>query len=979
MRSKFFAAFFFMLILAAPAWSATTINWSGFKSSMPQNLESSAMAVYNGKIYVFGGFLYDAEQNKTFIYDTAADAWTQGANLPTARYYGAAAEVGGKIYVIGGGKLQSDSSVSLTACEIYDPAANSWTTGTALPAALRGHSAVAANGKIYVLGGKKSSGYNNTVYEFDPGAGSWNTFSTSPFSAAYGGAVFSASKNKIYYIGGITNDTPSSSSHLGKAYSMSASTGTWDAGSFSMPFKTGNFGIALDPSSGFTYLAGGTYYSGSEIPYPDIQVFNTTNDTFSSGTLALLPSPMSRYNNSAAVIAGKLYLLGGVGVNTVDIYTIASGSWYQPNKQMNDGVNDVFIAGGAAAEINGKLYVADGGFFLPLEGSVYAYDPAANSWAEKAGKDPQPRLYGAYGTDGGKIVIADGMDGNSNVVNTAVVYDPALDSFSMSSSHDADPAILSAGAVHNGKLYLFGGRTNPADDQSLSAKLRIFDIAGSSFSSGPDLPFALEQAAAATIGDKIYIFGGSTLTAPDYMNKNVLIFDPATLAYSTGAAIPYPVYGSSVSASGTTAIVDSGYYIFYSANLNGFGGGPLTYLQVYDTQSDTFSLISRPYGKLNHGSAVIGTKYYSTAGEDGNWPSSRLDIADIVSSGCSFTCTASATPESGAKPLDVTFTASATGSGCSGSPSYSWNFGDAGTSTQQNPVHTYENDGSYNWSVTVTWGSQTCQKSGTVTVGGCVVTCEANVSATSGTVPLSIDFSASSTATGCASGVTYLWDFGDATTSTSQTVNHSYTLAGTYTYSLTATADTTITCTKTGTITASNPGDCTITCTASAAPTSGSAPLVVNFFSTATPANCSGTPSFLWTFGDSATSTEQNPVHTYTISGAYDWTLTVMIDSKTCSKSGSINATSQGGPTVSGVSKASSPFRLKIIGSDFVTGAQVLIDGVAVPQTKFKSFSYLIAKKGASLKALVPKGIAVKIKVKNPDGSESNEYSYTRQ
>lgn len=55
-----------------------------------------------------------------------------------------------------------------------------------------------------------------------------------------------------------------------------------------------------------------------------------------------------------------------------------------------------------------------------------------------------------------------------------------------------------------------------------------------------------------------------------------------------------------------------------------------------------------------------------------------------------------------------------------------------------------------------------------------------------------------------------------------------------------------------------------------AEPTSGSAPLTVSFHDTST-----GNPErWLWQFGDGSTSTEQNPVHTYTINGVYSVSLT---------------------------------------------------------------------------------------------------------
>ena len=54
---------------------------------------------------------------------------------------------------------------------------------------------------------------------------------------------------------------------------------------------------------------------------------------------------------------------------------------------------------------------------------------------------------------------------------------------------------------------------------------------------------------------------------------------------------------------------------------------------------------------------------------------------------------------------------------CSGTPAYDWDFGDGSAhSSQQNPSHTYSANGSYSWTLTVTVGSATCSKSGTIAI-----------------------------------------------------------------------------------------------------------------------------------------------------------------------------------------------------------------------------------------------------------------------
>ena len=83
--------------------------------------------------------------------------------------------------------------------------------------------------------------------------------------------------------------------------------------------------------------------------------------------------------------------------------------------------------------------------------------------------------------------------------------------------------------------------------------------------------------------------------------------------------------------------------------------------------------------------------------------------------------TATATPTSGSSPLSVSFTTTVSGGV---SPyTYAWTFGDGGTSTAQNPTHSYVTVGSYTPKVTVTdsvgdTGSATASVSVSTAVGG---------------------------------------------------------------------------------------------------------------------------------------------------------------------------------------------------------------------------------------------------------------------
>lgn len=78
---------------------------------------------------------------------------------------------------------------------------------------------------------------------------------------------------------------------------------------------------------------------------------------------------------------------------------------------------------------------------------------------------------------------------------------------------------------------------------------------------------------------------------------------------------------------------------------------------------------------------------------------------------------ASATPSSGLPPLRVQFSSAGT-SDPDGDPlTYNWNFGDGGTSTETNPIHTYQRSGRYVATLTVSDGLASPFTNVTVVVG----------------------------------------------------------------------------------------------------------------------------------------------------------------------------------------------------------------------------------------------------------------------
>jgi len=131
-----------------------------------------SVVYYNGKLYRIGGYDGTSAVAYLTIYDIATDTWSNGASMPAGRIGIDAVEIGGKIYVAGGG---TSTTAATNTLYVYDIAGNSWTSATALPAARMSYAGVAYNGKYYVIGGYGAATYYSTIYVYDPVANSWST------------------------------------------------------------------------------------------------------------------------------------------------------------------------------------------------------------------------------------------------------------------------------------------------------------------------------------------------------------------------------------------------------------------------------------------------------------------------------------------------------------------------------------------------------------------------------------------------------------------------------------------------------------------------------------------------------------------------------------------------------------------------------------------------------------------------------------
>lgn len=133
----------------------------------------------------------------------------------------------------------------------------------------------------------------------------------------------------------------------------------------------------------------------------------------------------------------------------------------------------------------------------------------------------------------------------------------------------------------------------------------------------------------------------------------------------------------------------------------------------------------------------------------------------------------------GCLPMDVAFTDLSVG----GADAWEWSFGDGGSSSDQNPLHTYAESGVYTVYMTARGpgGADTEIQENLVRVSGGIVA-DFSSSVVSGCAPLEVAFEDLSTGYPSA----WVWNFGDDAFSNEQNPTHVYEYPGTHSVELTA-------------------------------------------------------------------------------------------------------------------------------------------------------------------------------------------------
>jgi hypothetical protein len=266
-----------------PAWRAL--------AAVPTQRTEVAAAAVGRRIWVLGGYAPDGATLATVeVYDTSADTWARGPDLPTAVNHAMAATLGGVLYVAGG----NDGSRPSTQLARLD--GDRWRTLAPLPQGRSAGGLVALEGRLYLVGGVVEGGLAADTQVYDPAADRWTSAPGLPTRREHLGAA--ASAGKVYVVGGRVGGV---GNNLGAAEAFDPGSGRWTAVA-DLPTPRG--GLAATATTGGQVVAVG---GEAATTFPEAEAFDPASGRWRS----LPPLPTPRHGLGVVAVGDVVYVLAG--------------------------------------------------------------------------------------------------------------------------------------------------------------------------------------------------------------------------------------------------------------------------------------------------------------------------------------------------------------------------------------------------------------------------------------------------------------------------------------------------------------------------------------------------------------------------------------------------------------------------------------------------------------------------------------------
>ncbi len=243
-------------------------------------------------------------------------------------------------------------------------------------------------------------------------------------------------------------------------------------------------------------------------PLPELQGGPIPSNEGTWQTAAPVPETV---DNAAAVgYQGYVYLAGGRIEDKV-----TNKAWrYDPADDRWDEMRSMPVPrhGATMQAVDGKLYLIGGAVSHGNDDtSIEVFDIQHNSWSLITNQLGTGRIGAATAVIQGKIAVVGGMTRDSRFLTSCDYFDPAHDRWAGASTLRAARADFGLTVVEN-RLVAIGGIVpgdRPDEDPAPTQTMEVSAGYGSGWINGPWMPFPRQGMAVATLGDVIYLIGGS--------------------------------------------------------------------------------------------------------------------------------------------------------------------------------------------------------------------------------------------------------------------------------------------------------------------------------------------------------------------------------------------------------------------------------------------------------------------------------------
>ena len=298
---------------------------------MPQETESHATAVHEGKVYLFGGNTtaddhcgggpcvpFFNSYRDAHEYDPVANQWQSRAPIPVGLSRLNAHTIGDTIYVVAEWAVNNVGKDMSNRLFAYDPVADRWAEKKPRPTYREGFVSAVAGGKLYVIGGwgrpdngppndfAETREYKAHVEIYDPVSDSWSPGRPAPVPSAGGASC--AFNGSIYVFGAAVDGAWDPSITV---YDVAAD--QWSVKSPLPKLITNRECVSVNSH---VYFFGGLERPSlslyvSSVETDRVEVYDPLVETWRSDTRL----PTARFSASTALVGSEVFVFGGRGAN----------------------------------------------------------------------------------------------------------------------------------------------------------------------------------------------------------------------------------------------------------------------------------------------------------------------------------------------------------------------------------------------------------------------------------------------------------------------------------------------------------------------------------------------------------------------------------------------------------------------------------------------------------------------------------------